>query len=69
MSSNTSTADSVVYDELVTDEMTTTELLQSIEYNTRMTSQGVAHIFTIGIVLLAAMATWIIIKRWYFGGV
>lgn len=56
-------------DSFTTDELTTDELIQAIEYNTRMTSQGIGHIFVLGIVLLGGFATWIVIKKWYFGGV
>lgn len=56
-------------DSSTTDELTTDELIQAIEYNTRMTSQGIGHIFILGIVLLGGFATWIVIKKWYFGGV
>lgn len=51
------------------DSLTTDELLSSIEYNTRMASQGIAHIFTLSIFILGAMGVWIILKKWYFGGV
>lgn len=51
------------------DDMTTDEMMHSIEYHTRMTSQGISHIFAISIFLLGAAAAWVIIKRWYFGGV
>lgn len=51
------------------DELTTDEMLHSIEYHTRMTSQGISHIFAISIFLLGAAAAWVVIKRWYFGGV
>lgn len=61
---SSSTADSSAIDELTTDE-----LISAIEYNTRMTSQGIGHIFILGIVLLGGFATWIVIKKWYFGGV
>ena len=62
--SSSSTVDSYTTDSLTTDEM-----LTAIEYNTRMTAQGISHIFICGIVLLSFLAAWIVIKRWYFGGV
>lgn len=68
-SSITQTDDSFSFDEYTTDELTTDELLYKIEYNTRMTSVGVSHIYITGLVLLAAAFLWIIIKKWYFGGV
>ncbi len=51
------------------DSLTTDQLLTQIEYNTRMSSQGIAHIFTTAIVLLGCMAVWVIIHKWFFGGV
>ena len=60
----------VVADEAApADSLTTDELLSSIEYNTRMASQGIGHLFTLAIFLLGAMGVWIILKKWYFGGV
>lgn len=56
-------------DESTTDSLTTSDYLSKIEYNTRMTSLGISHIFSIGLVLLAGIATWIVLKRWFFGGV
>ncbi len=61
--------DSRPADESTTDSLTTSDYLAKIEYNTRMSSLGISHIFSIGIVLLSAMATWIVLKRWFFGGV
>lgn len=58
--------DSSVLDEVVTDTMTTDELLQSIEYNTRMVNLGVSHIFVTGLVILAIVFLYLIMKRWYF---
>lgn len=71
LSSTSQTIDlsSVPDESAVVDSYTTDQLLTQIEYNTRMTSQGVAHIFTVGIVLLGAMAVWVIIQKWFFGGV
>lgn len=56
---------SIVYP---TDEETTTEMeyLQAIEYNTRMTSLGVSHLFMTGLVLLVFAFLWVILKRWFF---
>lgn len=70
-SSTTQTIDlsSVADESSSADSLTTDQLLTQIEYNTRMTSQGVAHIFTTAIVLLGAMAVWVIIHKWFFGGV
>lgn len=70
-SSTTQTIDlsSVADESSSVDSLTTDQLLTQIEYNTRMTSQGVAHIFTTAIVLLGAMAVWVIIHKWFFGGV
>ena len=69
-SSITQTDDSSFsFDEYTTDELTTDELLYKIEYNTRMTSVGVSHIYITGLVLLAVAFLWIIIRKWYFGGV
>ena len=65
----TSSLDSRPVDESQTESLTTSDYLQKIEYNTRMSSLGIAHIFSIGIVLIAGIATWIIIKRWFYGGV
>lgn len=57
-------------DELTTaDELTTDEILMKIEYNTRMTSIGVSHIFSVGLVLIAGFAVWIILRKWFYGGV
>lgn len=61
--------DSRPADESVTDSLTTSDYLAKIEYNTRMSSLGISHIFSIGLVLLAGIATWIVLKRWFFGGV
>jgi hypothetical protein len=59
-----------VVDELTTaDELTTDEILMKIEYNTRMTSLGVSHIFSVGLVLIGALAVWVIFHKWFFGGV
>lgn len=58
--------DSSVLDEVVTDTLTTDELLQSIEYNTRMVNLGVSHIFVTGLVILAIVFLYLIMKRWYF---
>ena len=58
--------DSSILDEVVTDSMTTDELLQSIEYNTRMVNLGVSHIFVTGLVILAIVFLYLIMKRWYF---
>lgn len=65
----TSSLDSRAVDESQTDSLTTSDYLQKIEYNTRMSSLGIAHIFSVSIVLIAGIATWIIIKRWFYGGV
>lgn len=51
------------------DEVTTDQLLSQIELNTRMTSQGISHIFSMFIILLAVIAVWTIIHKWFFGGV
>ena len=60
----------IEYEELTTDELTTTdELLTQIEYNTRMASVGISHIFIIGLVVLVFIAMWAIFKKWYWGGV
>lgn len=64
-----SVIDSRPTDESQLESLTTSDYLQKIEYNTRMSSLGIAHVFSVGIVLLAGIATWIIIKRWFFGGV
>lgn len=61
--------DSRPVDESMTDSLTTSDYLAKIEYNTRMSSLGISHIFSIGLVLLAGIATWIVLKRWFFGGV
>lgn len=61
--------DSRPTDESITDSLTTSDYLAKIEYNTRMSSLGISHIFSIGLVLLAGIATWIVLKRWFFGGV
>ena len=58
--------DSSILDEVVTDTMTTDELLQSIEYNTRMVNLGVSHIFVTGLVILSIVFLYLIMKRWYF---
>ena len=58
--------DSSILDEVVTDSMTTDELLQSIEYNTRMVNLGVSHIFVTGLVILAIVFLYLIMKRFYF---
>ena len=58
--------DSSILDEVVTDTMTTDELLQSIEYNSRMVNLGVSHIFVTGLVILAIVFLYLIMKRWYF---
>lgn len=60
---------SYVVDEYTTDELTTEEILLKIEYNTRMTSLGVSHIFSVALVLMGAFAVWIILRKWFFGGV
>lgn len=60
---------SVADESFTTDSLTTDEYLNRIEYNTRMTSEGIAHIFITILVLLGAMGTWVVLKRWYFGGV
>lgn len=61
---------SVVLDESSQiDEVSTDSLLQQIELNTRMTAQGISHIFSMIIVLLAVIAVWTIIHKWFFGGV
>lgn len=65
----TSSLNSRPADEIQTESLTTSDYLQKIEYNTRMSSLGIAHIFSIGIVLIAGISTWIIIKRWFYGGV
>ena len=56
-------------DESHLDSLTTCDYLEKIEYNTRMSSLGIAHIFSVSIVLIAGIATWIILKRWFYGGV
>ena len=61
--------DSRSADESMIDSLTTSDYLAKIEYNTRMSSLGISHIFSIGLVLLAGIATWIVLKRWFFGGV
>lgn len=61
--------DSRPADESTTDSLTTSDYLAKIEYNTRMSSLGISHIFSIGLVLLAGISTWIVLKRWFFGGV
>lgn len=56
-------------EDFVLSELTTTDqtvLLQKIEYNTRLASIGVSHLFSLGLFLLGAFAVWIILKRWYF---
>ena len=65
----TSSLNSRPADEIQTESLTTSDYLQKIEYNTRMSSLGIAHIFSIGIVLIVGISTWIIIKRWFYGGV
>jgi len=60
---------SVADESSTTDSLTTDEYFNRIEYNTRMTSEGIAHIFITMLVLLGAMGAWIVLKRWYFGGV
>lgn len=59
-------------EDFVLGEMTTTDqtvLLQKIEYNTRLASIGVSHLFSLGLFLLGALAVWIILKRWFFSSV
>ena len=47
---------SSILDEVVTDELTTSEkLLTSIAENTRMTSVGVSYIYVTGVVILFAL--------------
>ena len=58
--------DSSVLDDVVSDALTTDELLQSIEYNTRMINLGVSHIFVTGLVVLAIVLFFLTMKRWYF---
>ena len=58
---------SQIYDEIVTDELTTTDkLLTSIAENTRMTSVGISYIYVTGIVVLFVLLIAVIAKRWYF---
>lgn len=65
----TSSLNSHPVDESQLDSLTTSDYLEKIEFNTRMSSLGIAHIFSVSIVLIAGIATWIIIKRWFYGGV
>ncbi len=59
-----------IVDELTTsDQLTTDEILLKIEYNTRMTSIGISHIFSVALVLIGALAVWIILRKWFYGGV
>lgn len=59
-----------IIDELTTsDELTTDEILLKIEYNTRMASIGISHIFSVGLVLIGGIALWIILRKWFYGGV
>lgn len=58
--------DYLVYLETTSDQ---TYLLQKIEYNTNMISHGISHIFFVSLVLLGGFAAWVILKRWFFGGV
>lgn len=60
---------SLIFDESQLDEVSTDSLLQQIEVNTRMTAQGISHIFSMIIVLIAVLAVWTIIHKWFFGGV
>lgn len=60
---------SLILDESQVDEVSTDSLLQQIEVNTRMTAQGISHIFSMIIVLIAVLAVWTIIHKWFFGGV
>ena len=58
---------SQILDEVVTDELTTTDqLLSSIAENTRMTSVGISYIYVTGIVVLFVLLIVVIAKRWYF---
>lgn len=58
---------SQILDEVVTDELTTTDqLLSSIAENTRMTSVGISYIYVTGIVILFVLLIVVIAKRWYF---
>ena len=58
---------SQILDEVVTDELTTSEkLLTSIAENTRMTSVGISYIYVTGVVILFALLVAVIVKRWYF---
>lgn len=60
---------SLIFDDSQLDEVSTDSLLQQIEVNTRMTAQGISHIFSMIIVLIAVLAVWTIIHKWFFGGV
>ena len=68
---NSSALDSAPYvDTIVTDGMTTEEQMleyaKHTEYNTRMGTLGINNLYVLAIVVLAFIAIYMMIKRWYF---
>lgn len=56
-------------DTVTTDELTTSEMLKSIEKNTEHIAQGIDHIFLVGLLLIVWLGIMRVFGKWYFGGV
>lgn len=61
--------DDSILDETVTDEMTTSELLVSMNNHLENIESGINHIVVLGILLITWLALCRIFGKWYFGGV
>lgn len=59
----------IIIDDIVSDEMTTSELLVSINDHLENIDSGIDHIVVIGLVLILWYALCRIFGNWYFGGV
>lgn len=70
MDSSVLDSSSADIDSIVTDGMTTEEQMLSYakhtEYNTRMSTLGINNLYVLAIVVLAFIAIYMMLKRWYF---
>lgn len=69
-SSSADTSSKFDIDAIVTDGMTTEQqsiaYAKQIEYNTRMSMLGLNNLYVLALVVLAFVAIYMMLKRWYF---